>query len=141
MGMSTGSSKGGYNADMNVTPFIDILLVILIIFFVITPLTQVGYETNLPPKIESAVPPPTTDDQVIVRMDAGGQYFINKEVVPAAAYSARLQEALRGREKKLVFFAADGSLPYEKVAAFLDQTREAGAENLGMVFDDLKPTG
>jgi biopolymer transport protein TolR len=138
MGMSVGGGRGGYKNDLNVTPLIDVLLVLLIIFMVITPLLQMGYETNLPPKVESAIPPPAQSDQLIVRLDASGNMFINKEQVPSASFATKMQEALRGREKKLVFFAADGEAEYGKVADFLDTVRDSGAENLGIVFDDLK---
>ncbi len=139
MGMQAGGGRGGVRNEINITPLIDVLLVLLIIFMVITPLLQMGYETNLPPKIEGPTPPAVNPDQLIVRMDASGQMYINKELVPAASFGSKLSDSLKGREKKLVFFAADGELPYERVAEFLETVRAAGAENLGMVFDDLKP--
>ncbi|MFN7961017.1 MAG: biopolymer transporter ExbD [Thermoanaerobaculia bacterium] len=141
MAISAGGGRSGVRNEINITPLIDVLLVLLIIFMVITPLLQQGYATHLPPKVESAVPPPAQSDQLIVRIDASGNMFINKTQVPASTFVTELQNALKGREKKLVFFAADGELPYSKVADFLDSVRNAGAENLGMVFDDLKPGG
>ena len=100
---------------------------------------QVGYEVDTPPKVESALPPPTSDDQIIVRMDADGKTFINKEEIPLGNFGARLGLAMKGRSNQVVFFAADGELPYEKVALFLDICRDAGARKLGIVFDDIKP--
>jgi biopolymer transport protein ExbD len=112
--------------------------VLLIIFMVVTPLLQMGYEVQVPPKVESAAPPPTLDDQIIVRMDIGGNKYINKQMIPDAEFPTKLGEVLRGRQSKVVFFAADGELDYGKVAEFMDQVRDGGVENLGIVFDDIR---
>ena len=65
--------------------------------------------------------------------------WINKELVPRQNFGTRLKSATTGREDKVVFFAADGDLPYGQVAEFLDLARKSGAKNLGMVFDDIRP--
>jgi biopolymer transport protein TolR len=80
-------------------------------------------------------------DQIIVRMDASGKTYINKQVVPIAEFPNRLTEALTGRAAKVIFFAADGELPYDQVADFMDLCRDAGAENLGIVFEDMRGAG
>src|SRR5687768_11561472 len=123
-------------SEINVTPLVDVVLVLLIIFMVVTPLLQMGYAVNTPPKVETVVAPPT-DDQLIVRMDKDGRVFINKQMVTQADFTTRMREALKGRESKIVFFAADGELLYDKVAIFLDLTRQAGVKNIGIVFDDM----
>ena len=137
MGVGRGSTL---KSEINVTPLVDVVLVLLIIFMVVTPLLQSGYEVDTPPKVESAVPPPQDSDQIIIRMDKTGQTFINKEQIPYGQFGARLSMALKGRSNQIVFFAADGDLTYDKVAAFLDVCRAAGAKKLGMVFDDINPT-
>jgi biopolymer transport protein ExbD len=134
------SSTGGVRSDINITPLVDVVLVLLIIFMVVTPLLQMGYEVQVPPKVETAVPQPL-ENQVVVRMDADGRAFINKTLVPMNEFGGRLQSALTGRSDKVVFFAADGELPYEKVADFMDLCRDNGAQNLGIVFDDMKGAG
>src|SRR5688572_275962 len=138
MAMSSGGGAG-IKSEINVTPLVDVVLVLLIIFMVIVPVLQMGYDVNTPPKVESAVPPLTKADQIIVRMDAQGRTFINKEEIPLASFAGRLRSATTGREKDVVFFAADGDLEYGKVAQFMDLCRDSGATNLGIVFDDLKP--
>jgi biopolymer transport protein TolR len=137
MGMSAGGGTG-VKSEINVTPLVDVVLVLLIIFMVIVPVLQMGYEATTPKKVESAVPPPMKSDQIIVRMDASGRTFINKEEIPITSFATRLRSATTGREKDVVFFAADGDLEYGKVANFMDLCRNNGAENLGIVFDDLK---
>ncbi|MEO8276793.1 MAG: biopolymer transporter ExbD [Thermoanaerobaculia bacterium] len=138
MSMNVGGSGGGVRSEINITPLVDVVLVLLIIFMVIQPMLQVGYEVETPPEVKSAIPPPQNNDQVIIRMDADGKTFINKEEVPRARFGERLKTAMTGREKKLAFFAADGELTYEKVVDFMDLCRNNGAQNLGIVFDDLR---
>jgi len=131
------SSGGGVRGDINITPLVDVVLVLLIIFMVVTPLLQMGYNVQVPPKVETAAPPPS-DDQIIVRMDAAGQTFLNKQMIPISEFGSQLAQALQGRQSKVIFFAADGDLEYGKVTNFMDICRNNGAENLGIVFDDLK---
>ena len=138
MGMAVGRGNT-LKSEINVTPLVDVVLVLLIIFMVVTPLLQMGYEVDTPPKVESLAPPPQDSDQIIVRMDASGKTYINKEEIAWAQFGARLSQALQGRSNQIVFFAADGDLTYDKVAAFLDLCREAGAKKMGMVFDDINP--
>ncbi len=141
MAMNMGAS-GGVRSEINITPLVDVVLVLLIIFMVAVPLLQMGYAVQVPPKVESAAPPPQMSDQVIVRMDAQGQTYINKQLIPRGQFGGRLRETMTGRQSKVVFFAADGELDYDKVADFMDECRDNGAENLGIVFEDLRgPAG
>jgi len=133
----TVSAQGGVKSDINITPLVDVVLVLLIIFMVVTPILQMGYEAQVPPKVESAVPPPSSD-QVIVRLDLNGGTWINKQAIPRNEFGTRLHEVLSGRQTKMVFFAADGELPYDQVADFMDLCRHNGADNLGIVFEDMK---
>ncbi len=138
MAMNVSGGASGPKGDINITPLVDVVLVLLIIFMVVTPLLQMGYDVQVPPKVESAAPPPNMSDQIIVRMDLGGNRFINKQQIPEAEFSSKLSEVLQGRQSKVVFFAADGDLDYGKVTSFMDQVRKSGVENLGIVFDDIR---
>jgi biopolymer transport protein ExbD len=135
MGVGSGSSL---KSEINVTPLVDVVLVLLIIFMVIIPLTQVGYAVNTPPKVETDVQVPVASDQLILRIDAAGRIFINKEQVPEADFSRRFAEVIKNRESKIVFLAADGEVLYDKVADVIDRANDAGAKNIGIVFGDLK---
>jgi len=137
--MNVGAT-GGVKSDINITPMVDVILVLLIIFMISVPLLQMGYPVQVPPKIQTAAPP-SMEDQIIVRMDAQGQTFINKTMIPLSQFPGKLQAALTGRQSKVVFFAADGELSYDQVADFMDLVRDNGAENLGIVFDDLRGGG
>ena len=84
--------------------------------------------------------PPVNPDQMIVRMERDGRIYINKEAVSDADFSDRFRAVIKNREKKIVFFAADGELPYERVAKFMDCAATPARTNIGIVFDDLKAT-
>jgi biopolymer transport protein TolR len=142
MGMAAGGG-GGVRSEINVTPLVDVVLVLLIIFMVVTPLLQMGYETNIPPKAPddqqvTYQPPP---DQIIIRMDRDGKMYINKEQITAQDFPFRLSQTLQGRGGKMVFFAADGELPYERVSNFLDLCHNNGATNLAIVLEDIDEAG
>ena len=107
--------SGTLKADINITPLVDVVLVLLIIFMVITPLVQVGYDTKVPPKTESTLTPPPATDQIIIRMEGDGRIYINKEEVAERDFPNRLRDVLKNRESKVTFFAAAGDLPYDKV--------------------------
>ena len=138
MAINVQGGAGGIKSDINITPLVDVVLVLLIIFMVAVPLLQMGYAVQVPPKVTTATPQPDAD-QIIVRLDDQGHAFINKTQVGANEFQAALSRVLTGRQSKVVFFAADGELSYDKVAAFMDMVRDAGAQNLGIVFDDLRP--
>ena len=136
MSMAVGPS-GTLKSDINITPLVDVVLVLLIIFMVITPLVQVGYDTKVPPKVEGNTTPPPATDQIIIRMEPDGRIFINKEEVAEHDFPNRLRDVLKNRESKVTFFAAAGELPYDRVMTFMDMCRNAGAQNIGIVLDEL----
>jgi biopolymer transport protein ExbD len=138
MAMNVGGG-GALKSEINVTPLVDVVLVLLIIFMVVIPILQMGYPVETPPENKTAAVVPPSADQLIVRMDRDGRTYLNKEEVPMAQFGGRLKQMNRG--KKIVFFAADGELPYGQVAEFMDLCRNNGAEKLGIVFDDIKPAG
>jgi len=138
MAMNVGGG-GALKSEINVTPLVDVVLVLLIIFMVVIPILQMGYPVDTPPENKTAAVVPPSADQLIVRMDRDGRTYLNKEEVPMAQFGGRLKQMNRG--KKIVFFAADGELPYGQVAEFMDLCRNNGAEKLGIVFDDIKPAG
>jgi biopolymer transport protein ExbD len=123
-------------ADINITPLVDVVLVLLIIFMVITPILQVGYDTKVPPKSETTVTTPSTD-QIVLRLEADGRIFINKEEVTESYFPTRLRDVVKGRESRVIFFAASGDAVYDRVLAFMDLCKNNGAANLGIVLEEL----
>jgi biopolymer transport protein ExbD len=136
----SGGKMGDMKSDINITPLVDVVLVLLIIFMVVTPLLQRGYETKVPPRVEVKGAPPPMTDQIVVRLSEDGGIFINKTQYTEREFPAALEEVTKGRESKVVFFAADGTVLYDRVARFMDICNDHGAKNLGIVLDELNPT-
>jgi biopolymer transport protein ExbD len=125
------------NSDINVTPLVDVVLVMLIIFMVVTPLLEKDLQVRVPATEEvtevSEVPP----DQLIVRLNAAGELKINTESVTPDKYVERLSEILKGKKAgdKIVFVSAEDQANYGKLITVLDGAKQAGAETLGMATD------
>jgi len=139
MGMGA-SSPGEYKSDINITPLVDVVLVLLIIFMVITPLLQMGYDVKVPPKNppNTDAPPPT--DLIIVSLTPTNKYYLNKDEVNLQTLSLRLTEILKNRANKTVFFSGDDAANYGEVVKVMDLVRNAGAKNIGIVMETV-PVG
>src|SRR5438105_7387839 len=97
---------GSLRSDINVTPLVDVVLVLLIIFMVITPVVQMGYLVKVPPKAPANLPPSAVQDQIILRLiSQDGRVMINKEEMTMEQFPARVREILRGNTSKMVFFS------------------------------------
>ncbi len=133
--MQVGGS-GSIKSDINVTPLVDVVLVLLIIFMVITPVIQMGYLVKVPPKAPANLPPAAVQDQIILRLYAGDRVMINKEELTMDQFPARIREILRGNTSKMVFFAGGRDVDYESTMKFLDLARASGARNIGIIVED-----
>jgi|SRR6266850_1157318 len=129
--------KSGVRSDINVTPLVDVVLVLLIIFMVVTPMLTRGYDLDVPQKMENVeVPPDVLAEQLIVTYTAREGIYINKDKVSRDGLATTLQQILSGRHKKSVFFAAARELNYGEVVQVLDVVRNSGAEAIGLVTED-----
>ncbi len=140
MGAKVGPSKGGLD-EINVTPLIDVVLVLLIIFMVLTPMTVEKMASNLPPVDPPEEPPPDVPpDQLMVAVFADGTVALNlKPEATDEALHEDIRVRIRGMEKKTVFVDADPKANYGRVVQVIDLARDAGAERIG--FADLKDEG
>ena len=134
MSMSVGGSKGGTMNDINMTPMIDVLLVLLVIFMIMQPMLQRSIDIQLP--VEKDEPTAPAVPPIVLEMFPGGQYLLNKSPVPAAQLQARLFEVYSNRPDRVLFVKADGAVKYGEVITVMDYARGAGVEVLGAVLPD-----
>jgi biopolymer transport protein TolR len=132
MAMDVGNKKGP-RGEINVTPLIDVVLVLLIIFMVLTPATLKHLTTVVPNKADESVPQPPSDAPLLVEYTAKGVISINGETVAAEALVSKLSERLRYDRQKVVFFKAENEAPYGEVVRLMDVARGAGARTLAVV--------
>ncbi|PYS96923.1 MAG: protein TolR [Acidobacteria bacterium] len=127
MAMSLGGS--GVKSDINVTPFVDIVLVLLIIFMVVTPMLSRALDVAVPPKSEATAAQEVTADQLILTVK--GQVVGGTD-----ALQGRIEELMKGRKDKIVFFQADNDLPYQTVVDVMDRMRGGGVDKIGLITDE-----
>jgi biopolymer transport protein TolR len=134
MAMAVGGS-GGAKADINVTPLIDVLLVLLIIFMVITPLTPHGLDTLVPqpPPPNMPPPPPNQDPTVVIEVAKDHSMQINGQVVKESDLQTRLEDIFKTRAQKVVFVKGDKDVDYRYVAQAIDAAKGAGLDKVGIM--------
>jgi biopolymer transport protein ExbD len=127
MGMSTGTAgRTSVKSEPNVVPMIDIMLVLLIIFMIVTPLIAAGFRAELP-KAKNLDRSPEKDDEVTLGIDENGKFFLNKRPISDAALEEQLRALYATRDDKILFFKADQRLKYGRVQAGIEIARKAGA--------------
>ena len=138
MGMAVGGAKG-VKSDINMTPMIDVLLVLIIIFMVITPLTPKGLEAIVPQPPPPGTPPSQSDTRtVVVTVDGNHSLLINQEPSDYDKLGGRLEEIFKTRAERVVFIKGDPSLEYSWVAKVIDIAHGAGIDKVGLMpFKDL----
>lgn len=141
MSMAVGGAKGGVQHDINVTPLIDVVLVLLIIFMVLTPMMQKAHQINLPAPPDTTVqqpPPDPANPQLIISMEKDKTLSLNQEAVKLPDLQKRLREVLGERSTKIVFFKCDASVKYADAMNVMDVMRGAGVEKIGIITEELK---
>ena len=133
MGMSSGGDNNGMMAEINVTPFVDVMLVLLIIFMVTAPMMNQGVQVQLPKA--SADQLPTDEKALILSISEQGEYFMAEEGYELAELKMKLQAIATANPDKEVFIRADALVPYEKVAQLMAACTQAGITKLGMVTE------
>ena len=130
MAISTGSGKGSVNADIHVTPMIDVMLVLLIIFMLVTPVLETGFQAVMPPGL-NVEQHPEGEDEITLGVDVKGAYFLNGKPAPKEAIEAQLTALYAARtEDKIIFFKADAGLRYSIIQEAVEVARRSGARVL-----------
>jgi biopolymer transport protein TolR len=137
MGMAAGGSGGGPKSDINVTPYIDILLVLLIIFMVITPFTPKGIEVRVPEKLPEDIDKTIADkfQGIVVSLNADGSMFVNKDPVSFDTLGQRLTSIYSARADKSIFIKGDKTLIYGDIVKVIDISKGAGVEEIGLMTE------
>jgi biopolymer transport protein ExbD len=143
--ISTGSGRGKVNADINVTPMIDVMLVLLIIFMIVTPLIAAGFQATLP-KGKNLDPSPEQETDVILGIDRNGNFFLDTKPVDEAVLEDYLRTVYAARtEDKILYFKADNNLKYGRIQDAVELARRAGVRVLAAITEPeqtgfLQPT-
>jgi len=138
--MDLGGAKGGVKSDINVTPLCDVMLVLLIIMMIVAPLLQQGVSVTLP-KAGNTVDKPEVQGQTVVAIARDKTMYVNAKPVREGELATKINELLENAKEKVVLIKADTEVEYGAVMAAMDQLRQAGIEDIGLITDPKKAPG
>lgn len=138
----TAGSQGGRTADMNVTPLIDVLLTLLVIFMVITPITPKGEQALIPQPPPKTAKPQANDRSVVLQVLPGAKgqpptLKLNQQDVAWQELPARLTDIYKTRAQKVMFVKADNTIPWQDVATVIDEAHNAGVDKVGLITSQI----
>ena len=137
MSMDLGGAKGGVKSDINVTPLVDVMLVLLIIMMLVAPMLQQGVTLKLP-TAENTVDKPEVQGQTVVAIGRDKTMYLNSKQIPESDLGRKVNEYLESQKDKVVIIRADEEVEYSAVMAAMDQLRQAGVEDIGLITERKK---
>jgi len=135
-----GGGQGGPKADINVTPLVDVMLVLLIIMMLVAPMLQKGVDVKLPQAVYTEQHP-DLEGQVVLAITADYRVFVNQTEIQKVNLIQRVQEALELTSEKLILLKADEEVPYAAVMETMDELRKITVEDIGLITDQKFATG
>jgi biopolymer transport protein ExbD len=132
--MDMGGSKGGVKADINVTPLVDVMLVLLIIMMLVAPMLQKGVDVKMP-SAANTTDTPDTQNQTVVGIGADKRVYLNTQQVRVTDLTQKVVDALDKQKDKLVLIKADQDVDYATVMETMDALRAAGVEDMGLITE------
>jgi biopolymer transport protein TolR len=140
MAMDVGGSKGNLKADINVTPLVDVMLVLLIIMMLIAPMLQQGVAVTMP-ESTYRTDKPDTQDQTVVTIDAVNHFYVNAIPVQKDDLVTRVQTALEDKKEKIVYLKGDKDAKYSAIMDVMDAFRKAQIENIALITEKKNVPG
>ena len=140
MAMSVGGSKEGLKADINVTPLVDVMLVLLIIMMLIAPMLQKGVPVTLP-VADNTVDKPETQNQTVVAVDSKNKFYVDGLPVERAVMADRVKTKLEDKTERIVLIKGDQDASYSAIMAAMDDLRKAGIEDIGLITERRSKPG
>src|SRR6478735_8985739 len=140
MAMDVGGAKGGVKSDINVTPLVDVMLVLLIIMMLIAPMLQQGVPVQMPEAANTGEKP-DTQDQTVVAIDSRGAYYVNAIPVTADDLVPRVQRVLEDKKEKIVYLKGDKDAKYSAIMDAMDAFRKAQIENIALITEKKNKVG
>ncbi|MBE55062.1 MAG: hypothetical protein CL479_00580 [Acidobacteria bacterium] len=134
MSMDLGGAKGGVKSDINVTPMVDVMLVLLIIMMLIAPMLQQGVDLRLP-QAANSVDKPETSGQTVLSITSDRRFYVNSVQVAETEILARIQRALEETRERIVLIKGDEDAPYGSIMTVMDELRRVGIEDVGLIVD------
>ena len=140
MSMDLGGAKGGVKSDINVTPLVDVMLVLLIIMMLIAPMLQQGVSLKLP-TATNTVDKPESQDQTVISIAKDKEVYLNAKPVRESELGQKITDILEGKTEKIVLIKADEEVEYGAVMGVMDQLRQAAIEDVGLITEKRKDSG